>query len=347
MVMNVKALRHHGSVITPPPPVESPSPVAQVLVRYFVDGVTPVDTVADGSQIFPYPDGPFQYYILTAMGGNPPALDWIFNSSSGELFNTLLADTVNLGGPLSTVARINMLFGLWPSGGGTNFTSIYDGTTFEAQAYEHDPIFPFSRAYGPLLTFSCQPTLHDPVYLGPWYTNRYSRYLGFHEIDSAGLDLKYPSGWSTAEEVNQGNLILLPTGSILWGTLSRLTWAVTQLGGTPRKMSMFGFAYPFSTNSPAGMASLIGREPPGAPTPQPRLNAIEDLVPVPDETGWASGWMTFDTYAGMAGAPHPFQPFVFIERFEEGFPYAGTSYSVQAKFNGVDFGPPVIIQCEV
>jgi hypothetical protein len=348
MVMNVKALRHHGSVITPPPPVESPSPVPAVLVRFYLDGVVATDTVAIGAETFAYPDGPFQFFILTSSGGNPPILDWIFNSDNGDLFATISADTVDLGGGLTTVARIKLAFGLHGAEGA--LTSIYNGTTFEAQAYEHDPIFPFSRAYGPLLSFSCQPTLHDPFFqTGTWYVNRYSRNGGFHQIDSLAVqNLTYPANWDSAEKVVQGNMILLMPNSITWGTLSRLSWQITQLAGTTRKMAVFGFPYTFSYGSvPAGMdGALIGIDPAISGSAfefNPKLFAINDLVGLDTPNGWASGWFTADSYS----APHPYQSFAFFERLERGFSYAGTSYEIQAKFGMADFGDPIILTCEV
>lgn len=225
MGMNVKSLRHHGSAITPPPPVESPSPVSEVLVRYYVDGVTPTDTIADGTQTFPYPDGPFRFIVLNSDGSNPPPLDWVFNTDNGQLFATLLAEVVNLGGGLTTASRLNLRYAV-PNG--------YRGSTFEAQAYEQDPIFPLSRTFGPLLSFACDPELHAPVYISPWIIERYSRNSGFHILTSGEPNPAantFPSAWATAEVVQQGNSILLPFPGQQWGTLSRLVWSVEQLSG--------------------------------------------------------------------------------------------------------------------
>jgi len=352
MVMNVKSLRSHGpgSPTPPPPPAESPSPVEVVTLRYSTTDAVPfTDILADGSQLFAYPDGPFRFYILDAMGNAPPALDFVFDTFSGPLFASLVGEmkAVDFGAGMMTVGRIAMKYGLPDGSGGS---SIYRGTIFSAQAYLQDAEFPLSHTYGPLLQFSCQPTLYDPAFVtSDWYVNRYSRNGGFHEIDSPALtNLTFPANWGSAEEIKQGNLILLPASNIAWGTLSRLTWEITQLGGPTRGMKLYSFNYTINNTHYHGgdVTSIIEKQGETFSSGNAMLYPINDASPALTEDRWASGWMLDDTYTGMLTAPNPYRPFVFIERAFTGYSYMGCSYNVQAKFDGVDFGPAVILQCE-
>jgi hypothetical protein len=308
-MMNLKALRHHGSLAPPAPD--------HLTLRYYLGGST-FDTDADGTQTFVYPDGPFVFYALGPSATNPPLLDWLINSDNSYLLGSIGRDTVNLGGGLTTAARLTLQY----------FPRHYLGSTFEAQAFEHDTVFPYSTPYGPLLEFACDPSAHDPSFDAGngWYVNRFSDQGGFHEIDSAvSITNQYPAGWDTAEKVKQGNLIALLPDGYAWGTLanSRFSYVVTQTAGPARDFDVEAY-----TTTDAG-------------------NRVR-------QNDWAtfggasnSDWWTFDTYAGALTAPHPFNAFVVAKRQQMGYDYTGTAYSIQPKLLGVDFGTAINLACEV